>query len=282
MRYTRTGVIAILIAAEIFIAGAIVASAGGLSSFSGIHDARTFDYTPNMTATVDAGQTPHVVIDDRDSTVTVVASSDGKIHVTDATHIHGWGWGSRPGQLKVEKTSDGVLIQRPSVADRIVIFGFEFSGTQVEVPAGATLEIRDSSGARITGLTGTIDARSNDGSIRATNVRSDAVSLRTSDGRIYLTNVDAVKLDGQTSDGSIIADNLHVGSGTLRTSDGSIKIALSNADVKVRAQTSDGSIRFNGMRQADSPAEYTFGNGSGSLDVATQDGSIRVTNGAQE
>ena len=282
MRYTRTGLIAILIAVEIFIAGAIVASAGGLHAFSGVSDAQTFSYAPYDLPAVDAGETPHVVIDDHDSHVTVMASADGKIHVTDQTHIAGWGWGARPGRLSVEKTSDGVMIRRPAAAGRIVIFGFEDGGTQVEVPAGAALEIRDSSGANISDLTGTVSAISNDGRLTLTNVHSSDISLRTADGRIMLDKVDADKLNGETSDGSIHATDLHVRTGALNTADGSITIALRDAgDVTLHARTADGSIRFNGVRQGDSPADYTFGNGSGSLSVATQDGSIRVfTNGA--
>jgi hypothetical protein len=50
----------------------------------------------------------------------------------------------------------------------------------------------------------------------------------------------------------------------------------------VRARTLDGSIRINDVRQDSSATvDYKLGNGAGSLDVATQDGSIRVTtNGA--
>jgi DUF4097 and DUF4098 domain-containing protein YvlB len=76
---------------------------------------------------------------------------------------------------------------------------------------------------------------------------------------------------------------LRVRNGTAHTADGSITLAFADAgDVTVHARTADGSIRINGMRQDDSsPTDYKLGNGSGSLDVATQDGSIRVTtNGA--
>jgi hypothetical protein len=282
MRYTRTGVIAVLIAAEIMIAGAIVASAGGLGDLSGVGASHTFGYTPYTLAAIDAGDAPHVVIDDPDSRVTVSASADGKVHVTDTRHIHGWGWGSNPARVQMQKTPDGVLIERRSTGGDAVILGFEFGGTAVEIPAGATLEIRNASGADVSDLTGTVAVRSSDGHISVTNVRTSDLSLSTGDGHISLANVDAEKIKAESSDGAIRASNLRVGNGVLHTSDGSIRVELvDGSDLTVRASTADGSIRMNGVRQDGSTAEYKLGNGSGSLDVATQDGSIRVnTNGA--
>ncbi len=283
MRYSRTGVIAVLIAAELFIASVIVVSAGGLKTFSGAASGHDIAFEPYSLPAVDAGSQPHVVIDDPDSRVTITPSNDGKIHVSDSTRIAGWGWGSRPQRVQVHQTSDGVLIARPSTPGRIVIFGFESSGTDVALPPNATVEIRNSSGAMLSDLTGTISAHSDDGHITATNVQSGDVSLHTSDGRIVLTSVNADKLDATTLDGSIHVSDLRVRNGSLHTSDGSITIGLADAgDVTVRARTLDGSVRINGMRQDDSaPVDYKLGTGAGSLDVATQDGSIRVTtNGA--
>jgi hypothetical protein len=280
MRYSRTGIIAVLIAVELFVASIIVVSAGGLKTFSTMGDAHGLGNMSYAFPAIDAGDRPHVVIDDADSGVTVSASTDGKVHVTDTRHIHGWG--SAPARVQVQKTADGVLIQRPTTPGSNLIFGLEFGGTLVQIPPGATLEIRNASGADVSDLTGTIAVRSNDGHISATNVHSADLSLTTADGHISLTDVDADKLNAVTSDGAIRVSNLRVRNGVLHTSDGSIHIGFADAgDVTVRAQTGDGSIRMNGIRQDGSPVEYKFGNGSGTLDVATQDGSIRVnTNGA--
>ncbi len=282
MRYTRTGVIAVLNAAELFIASIIIVSAGGLKTFTGASSGHDIAFEPYTLPAIDAGSQPRVVIDDPDSRVTITPSDDGKIHVSDSTRIAGWGWGSRPPRLQVHQTSDGALIERPSSPGRVVIFGFESGGTDVALPANATVEIRNSSGATLSDLTGTISAHSDDGHITATNVRSSDVSLHTSDGHIMLTGVNADKLDATTLDGSIRVSDLRVRNGSLHTSDGSITVALADAgDVTVRASTQDGSIRINGTRQDDSPVDYKLGTGAGALDVATQDGSIRVTtNGA--
>jgi len=284
MRYSRTGIIAVLIAAEVFIASVIVVSAGGLKTFSDVGNAGDFNYTPYSLPAVDAGSQPHVVIDDTDSRVVVTPSTDGKVHVTDATRIAGWGWGSRPQHVQIRKTADGVAIERPATPGRVIIFGFESSHTEVAVPAGATLEITHSEGADLSDLTGTISVRSDDGHITVTNVRTGDLTLSTADGRITLDNVDADKLSVATSDGSIHASSLRVRNGTAHTADGSITLAFADgANLTVHARTLDGSIRINGMRQSDSPLDYTLGNGSGSLDLLTQEGSIRVTsNGANE
>lgn len=280
MRYSRTGVIAVLIAAELFVASIIAVSAGGLKTFTAMGDVHGLGNMSYAFPAIDAGDRPHVVIDDAGSRVTVSASSDGRVHVTDTKHMHGWG--SAPARLQVQKTADGVSIARPAASGNTMIFGMEFGGTLVEIPAGATLEIRNSSGADLSDLTGTIAVHSDDGHISASNVHTADLSLTTNDGHISLTDVDAGKLQAVTSDGAIRVSNLRVRTGVLHTSDGSIHVGFAGSgDVTVHAQTGDGSIRMNGIRQAGSPAEYTFGNGSGTLDVATQDGSIRVnTNGA--
>jgi hypothetical protein len=280
MRYSRTGIIAVLIAVELFVAGIIAVSAGGLKTFTAMGDAHGFSNMSYTLPAIDAGDRPHVVINDAGSSVVVTASSDGKVHVTDTRHIHGWG--SAPARVQVQKTADGVLIERPDTPGSTLVFGLEFGGTSVEIPPGATLEIRNASGADVSDLTGTIAVRSNDGHISATNVHSADLSLTSGDGHISLTDIDAGKLNAVTADGAIRVSNLRVRNGVLHTSDGSIHIGFADAgDVTVRARTGDGSIRMNGIRQDGSPVEYKFGNGSGTLDVATQDGSIRVnTNGA--
>ena len=286
MRYTRTGIIAVLIAAEVFIAGVIVASAGGLKTFTAVGNARDFSYAPYSLPAVDAGSHPHVVIDDADSRVVVTPSTDGMVHVTDATRVGGWGWGwgSRPQHVQVRKTADGVVIERPASQGRFILFGFEYSRTEVTLPAGATIEIAHSGGADLSDLTGTISVHSDDGHISATNLRSGDVALTTADGSIRLDNIDADKLAVSTADGSIRASSLRVRNGTAHTGDGSITLAFADAgNLALHASTGDGSIRVNGARQGDSssPLDYKLGNGAGSLDVSTQDGSIRVTtNGA--
>jgi Putative adhesin len=288
MHYSRTGIVAVLVAVEIFIAGAILWSlrGGGL----GVHAAgfyrvdqagRTFD-------PIDAGAAPHVVIDDPDSGVGVTVSDDGKVHVADASAVHGWVWshGTRP-SLQFTRTSDGVSIRRPpGTGSHFALFGFDREHIDVAVPAGSVLEIQRCSGADVTGLTGSIRVHSVDGHIAATNVHAAALTLRSDDGSLRLNDVNVPAIDATTADGSIRAIAMEVGGGTLQTNDGSITLELQNSNLTVRARTDDGSLRFNGRRAVSdndaSSGDFPVGRGGGLLAVSTRDGSIHITtNGAQ-
>lgn len=279
MRYSRTGIIAVLIAAEVFIAGVIIVSAGGLKNFSVSANDLGSNYSRYSPPAVAVGSRPHVVIDDADSRVTLTASSDGKIHVIDASRLAGWGWGSRPGKLQMHVTGDGVFIQRPGRSGHGIFFGMDFGRTEIAVPPDATVDVQHSSGADLSDLTGTVHVRSDDGHITARSLRSKDLSLSSGDGHISLQDVAADKLDAVTSDGSIRASGLRVGNGSLHTGDGSITLVFADTgNLTLHARTGDGSISVNGARQSDSsPLDYKLGNGAGSLDVSTQDGSIRVT-----
>jgi len=290
MRYSRGGIVAVLLAAEIFIAGAIMWSLGArnfpmYAYAGGLH---RVDQGGKTFAPIDAGGAPHVVIDDPDSGVAVTPSGDGKVHVTDASQIHGWLWShrSRPA-LQVTRTADGISIQRPGDNNvHFAMFGFDAEHIDVAVPAGSLLEIRRCSGADVSGLTGQMRIHSVDGHIALTNVHAGALALSSDDGSLRLNDVIAPAIDASTKDGSIRAQGLQVGGGTLRTDDGSVTLDLLDSNLTVHARTQDGSLRFNGRRtESDAGAtsgDFQIGSGSGSLAVSTQDGSIHITtNGAQ-
>lgn len=248
MRYSRTGVIAVLLAAEVFVGGAIIwtMTGGGWSAqAAGLHrvSEQGKSYAP-----IEAGNAPHVVIDDPASRVVIAASTDGKVHITDATRHEGWflGQPAHPG-LTIERTPDGVSVSRGSSTDGIGFIGIDFQHTDVAVPPNAFVDVRHCGGADVSGLAGQV--------------------------RIHC------------GDGSIHGHDLRVTGGAMRTDDGSIHLAFADANLAVRAQTGDGSIRFNGRRAAQDDdsgaADYHVGTGGGSLQVSTQDGSIHIsTNGA--
>lgn len=287
MRYSRTGIVAVLLAVEVFIGGAILWAFTGGRSWSmpagGLHgvsdDAKTV-------AAIDAGAAPHVVIDDPDTRVVVTASTDGKVHVTDRSRTYGLVWGpkSRP-PLSVTRTADGVSIRRPGEeGPRFEILGMDLQHTEVALPPGAALDVQRCGGADVTGLKGSVAIQSVDGSIHLASINATSLKINSSDGSLRLEDVQAPSIEATTSDGSIKANNLRVGGGTLHSNDGSIRVALAGANLTVHAQTNDGSIRLNGRRVADSDsgtADYQVGTGGGSLQVSTQDGSIHIsTNGA--
>jgi DUF4097 and DUF4098 domain-containing protein YvlB len=302
---SRASVIGMLVAAEALIVGvALYAIGHGRPTFAaGMHHA---DFTAKTFAPVAAGNAPHVVIDDTDSRVTVGVSNDELVHVRDLTQIRGavFSNASYP-PLRVERTSDGVRIERAHT-ERIAfeIFGFRTQAIEVEVPAGARLEIARCAGAGISGVTGgvsvhstdghvtlsdlqgTVDASSDNGYLSASNVRGDRLAMETNDGHLAFDNVAVASLQASTHDGRVVADGLSVsGDGTIQTGDGSIRVRLApNSNLTVDASTHDGQISVDGnANDSDDSAQRTIhlGAGGGHMKLATGDGSIHIlTNGA--
>jgi hypothetical protein len=302
---SRTSIVAMLVAAEVLIAGmAIYAVGHGHASFAA--GLKHVDYSAAPIAPVAAGSAPRVVIDDTVSRVHVGVSPDELVHVSDLTEMRGavYSTGSYP-HLSVTRTSDGVRIERPRSSGRlsIEIFGFSKQAIQVDVPRDSHIEIADCAGADVFGVTGgasvhsndghvtltdmqgSIDARSDDGYLSATNVRGDHLGMVSSDGHLALKNVAVGSLLAQTRDGRIEADALSVtGDATLQTDDGSIGLKLTpNADLTIDASTRDGRIVVDGNSlDRDDAAQRTIrlGAATGKMKVATSDGSIHIlTNG---
>lgn len=250
MRYSRTGIVAVLLAAEVFIGGAILwtltgghwgspAQAAGLHQVS--EQGKTF-------APIDAGSTPHVVIDDPDSRVVISPSSDGMVHVTDDTRVVGWVWGSGAhAALNVARTADGVSLTRGDGRLHVAIIGFDYQHTNVQVPPGAFVDVQRCEGATLAGLAGQVRIHSVDGGIRGS-------ALRVTGGRID-------------------------------TDDGTVRLAFDGANLNVHAKTDDGRIHFNGRHVAQDDdgagADLQIGTGGAPLAVSSKDGSIHInTNGA--
>ncbi|MGC1379732.1 MAG: DUF4097 family beta strand repeat-containing protein [Candidatus Baltobacteraceae bacterium] len=326
---SRASIVALLVAAEILIAGmAVYAVSGAGTTFaSGMH---RLSFTPAQVEPISAGDTPNVVIDDRASKVSVGLSGDGRVHVRDLTEMRGaiYSNASYP-QLRVARTNDGVRVDRPAAPRlSVVLFGADVEEIQVEVPSGSHVEIAHCAGAEIDGVTGgvsvssqdgrvklsdlsgTIDARSDDGRIIATNVRADRLTMESADGRLVLLNVSAGSLTARTHDGRIEANGLNLtgsqpdstlhtddgplqingafapsGSYELSTNDGSIELHLArDADLAIAASTGSGRVVVDGSSyESDDSSQRTIrlGSGAGSMKLATADGSIHIlTNGA--
>lgn len=310
MRDSRTGIVLVLTAVEVLILGLIINALGLRGGFSaqaaGLH---SISFTAKPVAPMDLGRTPHVVVSDPDSHVTVSASSDGLVHVTDLTEVRGAVFSSKQiAQLNVEKTgSDSVNVSRPAGGPTGVFsLGIFSQHIEVQVPPQARVEVTAASGSdasdlsagvtihsldgRITlnRVTGPVDVKSNDGSIHLSDIDAPTVKAISGDGRIVLNSVKAGTIEAQTADGRILADSLRVGGGKLETQDGPVRIDLRDPDLTLAAHTADGHIRFNGTTQSHDDSDtssgtFRLGNGSGALDVSTRDGSITITsnNGAQ-
>jgi Putative adhesin len=304
---SRASVVGMLIAAEVLVVGmaVFVVGRGGASFAAGAH---RVDFTAARVAPVAAGAAPHVVIDDAQSRVGVAVSNDGLVHVRDLTQLRGavFSSGNYP-TLSVTRTPDGVRIERPHAGSlSLGIFGFSTQAIQVEVPQGSRVEIARCGGAdlfgidggasihsldghvTLTDLQGDVDARSDDGYIKATNVHGDRLALESMHGHLTLQDVAVASLSATTRDGRIEADGLSVSrDATLQTNDGPIRVGLgANANLAIDASTGDGRIVVDGTSfDRDDAAQRTIrlGTASGSMKLATSDGSIHIlTNGVPQ
>ncbi|MGR4064098.1 MAG: DUF4097 family beta strand repeat-containing protein [Vulcanimicrobiaceae bacterium] len=310
----RTPLIAMLIAAEVFLVGLMIYAVKGGHAGWVSADAAGFpwheaNFKAAPIAPLAAGLSPDVSIDDRESHVTVDVSNDGLVHIQDLTSASGMMWGSATiSPLHVERTASGVSITRPGNNSLNMSIGDVEQEIRVDVPAGSHVTIGHASGAEVTGiagganvtsqdgrivlqsLRGDVTAHSDDGRIEATDVNGGNVALSTDDGRLRLSNVAATSLDASTEDGSIQADRLAVsGSGShavVHTDDGSITAVLqTGSNATVVASTNDGRVTIDGNTSSgDSNAEQTVkvGDGSAQMRLSSDDGSIHLTtNGAQ-
>ncbi len=300
-RPSRTGLISLLIAVEVVIAGLALYTlrGAGFASAGGFHQV---DYSAPAIAPISAGYSPVVTVDDIDSRIVVTPSSDGLVHVTDRTEVHGFIFGADHAQtLQVSRTLGGVHIYRP---EGHFVLGDTTTRVEVAVPPMTQLHISRSGGDDISGLQNGVDVVSQDGRITLEDIKGD-IKAHSDDGRITLTNVNANQIDASTHDGRIYASQiqmtgtspratLHSDSGSMHisgsfsagtyaftTSDGRIDLGLlSGSDASVDASTADGRVVVNGQRdEAGQPIRV--GNGSAVMRVRTEDGSVHITtNGA--
>jgi len=303
MNSPRVALIALLIAVEVVIAGMILYALHGPRFAAGHSSA----FTPAVVMPLAAGFSPHVYISDRESGVTVNTSSDGLVHVVDETSITGPMWGTPIAQLKVSRSDDGVRIERRGDDSSRTVFGFSREHIEVSVPAHATIEIAQCSGADVSGVENDVTVASQDGHIALTGVRGN-VSAHSDDGSIRLNDVTANLLDARTDDGSIRANAITIagtsphalfhskdgsvevngsfapsGSYEVSSNDGHIKLGLApGADMTIDASTGDGHVVVDGRSyDEDGPQTVRLGSGSATMRVATDDGSVHIsTNGA--
>jgi hypothetical protein len=183
------------------------------------------------------------------------------------------------------------------------------AGADVSGVTGGVSVASQDGHVKLTDLQGTVDAHSDDGYLEATDVRGDRLSLESMDGHVALKNVTAGSLLARTHDGRIEARNLsltgarpeatlHTDDGSMRVSgsfapsgayeissgDGSIQLRLArDADLAIDASTGSGRISVDGSAlDGDDSVRRTLrlGSGTGTMRVATGDGSIHIyTNG---
>ena len=281
---SRTSIVAMLVAVEVLVAGLCIWSLTNAGAGWGGMGLHRVDYNARPFAPIAAGPSPVVTIDDVDSHVVVSASTDGLVHVTDETAVHGWIAGSDQAQvLTASRTPDGVRIFRP---EGHFVIGDTNDRVLVQVPPMSRLEIVRSDACDISGIRNGASVHTNDGHITATDVSGNAFDFDSGDGRVTISNIsftgNAPHMHVRTADGSVHVSGAFGAPGaySVETGDGRVDVTLlSGSNVTVSSSTGDGSITIDGNRHAGSTVKV--GNGDAAMNVHTEDGSIHITtNGA--
>ncbi|HKU80997.1 MAG TPA: hypothetical protein VJP76_02420, partial [Candidatus Tumulicola sp.] len=152
MSASRSSIVAMLVAAEIVIAGiALYALRSGHAA-----TVRSMDFAAAPIAPIEAGSAPVVAVDDPDSRIVVGTSADGRVHVSDQTSARGWFFNDRVSvpKLEVTRTAGGVSIVRPGGRGTTVHFfiGDFTQRVEIDVPPAARLQIARCSGADVSGV----------------------------------------------------------------------------------------------------------------------------------
>ena len=301
--------LAILIAIVNLLGGARVGAAG----FSGLHGTHIAAGGTREVGVFQAGAAPSVVVRDPDSHVVVTVSQDGRVHVVDQSHLHGFVFGGPTAlmPLSAKQTGpDSVLVERASQPGTWIM-GESRRRIELAVPPGTHLDVETSSATDVTGLQAALKVRSQDGHIGLWDISGD-VDVASDDGHIELHNVRATHVSVLTNDGRITAEGLvldgesatatlHTDSGSVHVSgavnpagtykfdsnDGGITADLAGAGgLALSANSGDGSINIDGrrVRSSDDTTPYhAAGTSGGSLELTTRDGRITLnTSGAKQ
>jgi hypothetical protein len=253
-----------------------------------------------MAKTLETGPSPHVVIDDEDATLAVTVRAGTTVSLTEESRADSWVRGdNRPATM--EKTDDGVRIARPS-GGLVVSIGSVRRQLGVVVPPGAHLDVENAGSTTVAGLRADATVHSDDGSIVVTDVRG-ALDIKTDDGRIELHDVAGPSIAVNSDNGRIVFDAVRADEVAVSTDNGRIEVARSllrggkietdsgrialgldaRSDVTVNARASSGRVSalpplsVSGGDDDDAPAVIRVGNGSGRLEVGSDDGSITVS-----
>jgi hypothetical protein len=287
---SRASIVALLVAAELLIVGIAIYSLRAPHVWAAPSSEAAKTFSP-----IDAGSSPNVEVNDPQSRVVIGVSDDSRVHVIDEGSSGGWFFGgrSRPAPLRVQRTADGVTIERPDGSSNPGFqIGWVDRRVEIDVPRDARIHVTGCSGAEVSGiagdvavrsqdgrirlndLSGAVDAGSDDGSVSATRVRGASLTMHSGDGRLTLEDVSVGTLDADTKDGSITARRLNVAGSSpkavLHSDDGSIRFDASLAGGgSYEFSTNDGSIHAALARGADLTIDASTGDGNVVVDGAT-------------
>lgn len=142
------------------------------------------------------------------------------------------------------------------------------AGIEIDTSNG-TMDIHD--------VAGGVDAHTSNGTVTLKDIEGE-VELGSSNGAITLANING-SISAKSSNGKISVDSLVGGDWKLKSSNGKITVSLpETSDVKVTADTSNGSLKGNIDWQRDGGDKGTavLGSGTYQISLSTSNGSVTV------
>ncbi len=191
--------------------------------------------------------TPRVIVETFNGDIDVVIGTDNTVKADVTKRGAGSTQAAAQDDLKniqVSMTQDSntirIIARRTNQAINI---GNSGARANVQVPAGAVLDLRTSNGRLdVNGATGDVTARTSNGRIQITD-STGRLELDTSNGSIEVESDSAV-VSAQTSNGQIVFTGaLAQGNHSFRSSNGRITLTLpASASFRVNADTSNGRV----------------------------------------
>jgi Putative adhesin len=223
-----------------------------------------------------------------------------------------------PGGVRIERAAQHFSVEVFGFSTEAIQVNVP-SGSQIEIARCSGADVNGITGSvnvqsqdghvTLSDLRGNVDASTDEGYLAATNVHGDRLAMESSDGHLTLADVTVGSLVARTHEGRIEASNLTVAGArpdaTLHSDDGPLRVAGTfgpngsyemstddgwvnlrvpqSSDLAIEASTSDGRIDVDGSslaRDDSAPQTIRLGAGSGTMKLATSDGSIHIyTNG---
>ncbi len=251
------------------VAAATLTACGNVSFGTG-HEDRSYTAPAGVTKLTIAGNGNRVV---------VTASDSPGIEVNERLR-----WSNDRNKPRVKHVTEGTTLKLTAkCGGQAIGFGSSSCGVsyRVRVPRSMPVEIESRDG-RIdaSGLGGTVRLHTQNGSIKATDLRASNVSLSSQDGSVRVSGR-VTTADVRSQNGSVDATGLTAGKLTVRSADGSLR--LSGTATVADLRSDNGGIDAQGLtterltaRTRDGGIDLRLAAPPASVDADTDNGSIKL------
>ena len=225
-----------------------------------------------------------------------VRTENGSIEVSawdeNSIHVVFEMWATGLDKQDAENNLDDIDISISDTDSDVIYIDVDFPNREgieygcdvsVELPASLSMDLESSNGNIIVLKSkGGIECFTSNGDIRTEDTEGDA-ELKTSNGKVIVENHYG-GLEGRTSNGEIDVDIILPESGRciLNTSNGFIDLSIpKDTSAEIQASTTNGGIEISGLditiiTMRETEFEGRMGDGSGSIDLETTNGSIFI------